>query len=147
MHVVNPHWVSGTRRRCQAIAVLISLQLCLISSVEANHLAVGEQGSSDTSAVEPTWRSQEGTSHCGKSLSTHFPGKDLLSNVCLIFRNALLHTQLNPFPAGTFPVNSCFLGARHNHHFLPFPSEEELCVVIDLPMFIFVLNSWYLTFT
>lgn len=57
MHVVNPHQVSGTRRRCQAIAVLISLQLCLISSVEANHVAVGELGSSDTDTVEPTWRS------------------------------------------------------------------------------------------
>lgn len=63
MHVVNPHWVSGTRRRCQAIAVLISLQLCLISSVEANHLTVGELGSPDTGTVEPTWRRQWWTSH------------------------------------------------------------------------------------
>lgn len=59
MHVVNPRWVSGTRRRCQAIAVLISLQLCLISSVEANHLTVGELGSSDTRTMDPTWRNNK----------------------------------------------------------------------------------------
>lgn len=63
MHVVNPHWVSGTRQRCQAIAVLISLQLCLISSVEANHLTVGELGSPDTDTVEPTWKRLWGTLH------------------------------------------------------------------------------------
>lgn len=59
MHVVNPHWVSGTRRRCQAIAVLISLQLCLISSVQANHLTVGELGFPDTGAVEQHGRGRE----------------------------------------------------------------------------------------
>lgn len=69
MHVVNPHWVSGTRRRCQAIAVLISLQLCLISSVEANHRTVGELGSPDTGAVEPTWRRAATTSCTFPSLS------------------------------------------------------------------------------
>lgn len=73
MHVVNPHWVSGTRRRCQAIAVLISLQLCLISSVEANHLTVGELGSPDTGAVEPTWRRAATTSCTFPSLSLSLP--------------------------------------------------------------------------
>lgn len=105
--------MSGTRRRCQAIAVLISLQLYLISSVKANHLAVGEQGSSDTGAVEPRWRSREGTSHFGNVLSHHWHGKESLSNVCLIFRNALLHSQLSPLPAGTFPLNSFSFGAAH----------------------------------
>ena len=86
MHVVNPHWVSGTRRRCQAIAVLISLQLCLISSVEANHLTVGKLGSPDTRAVDPTWRRQWRTSH--------FILLSLLSNAFLILNNSLHHTPL-----------------------------------------------------
>ena len=43
MHVVNPHQVSHTRLRCQASIVLISLQLCVITSVEANLHAVGER--------------------------------------------------------------------------------------------------------
>lgn len=36
MHVVKTHWVAHTILRCQAIIVLISLQLCLITSLEAN---------------------------------------------------------------------------------------------------------------
>lgn len=35
MHAVKPYWVSRTRLRCQAITVLISLQLCLLISLEA----------------------------------------------------------------------------------------------------------------
>lgn len=35
MHAVKPHRVSRTRLRCQAIIVLISLQLCLINCLEA----------------------------------------------------------------------------------------------------------------
>lgn len=118
MHVVNPHRVSGTRRRCQAIAVLISLQLCLISSVEANHLTVGELGSPDTGTVEPTWRRQRGRSHrtflflhkCTRCY-VYLSEDGLLSNACLIFfffSNALLHTQLNTLPAGIFPVQRVF---------------------------------------
>lgn len=110
MHVVNPHRVSGTRRRCQAIAVLISLQLCLISSVEANHLTVGELGSPDTGTVEPTWRRQWRTSHLIHFFSSSFSylRMVLLSNACLIFSNALLLTHLNTLPAGNFPVQPVF---------------------------------------
>lgn len=34
MHAVKPYWVSCTRLRWQAITVLISLQLCLLISLE-----------------------------------------------------------------------------------------------------------------
>lgn len=36
MHDVKLYWVSHTRLRCQAITVLISLQLCLLISLEAS---------------------------------------------------------------------------------------------------------------
>lgn len=101
MHVVNPHWVSGTRRRCQAIAVLISLQLCLISSVEANHLTVGELGSPDTGTVEPTWRRQWWTSHLLHFFFLYSSEERLLSNACSILSNA----RLNTLPAGSFPTS------------------------------------------
>lgn len=104
--------MSGTRRRCQAIAVLISLQLCLISSVEANHLAVGELGSPDTGTVKPTWRRQRRTSNLihffFSSAAFILSEEGLPSNACLILSNALLHTLLNTLPAGSFPVQPNF---------------------------------------
>lgn len=130
MHVVNPHWVSGTRRRCQAIAVLISLQLCLISSVEANHLTVGELGSPDTDTVEPTWKRLWGTSHLIHSFfssSTFIYLRGFAEQCKLDFQrrptsHSVKHTSCWELPSAAC-LHCCSLGAEYNHHFLLFPSE------------------------
>lgn len=52
----------------------------------------------------------------------------LLSNACLILSNALLHTQLNTLPAGSFPVKLVFTVTplEYDDNFLLYPSEHEL---------------------
>lgn len=153
MHVVNPHWVSGTRRRCQAIAVLISLQLCLISSVEANHRTVGELGSPDTGAVEPTWR-RAATTSCT------FPSLSLSLSLWRLFisRDFLFSFQatplLNTLPAGSFAPQPNLSPFSPQHVIsLLFPSERRLSrdeVWFSVPAFFFpslsLLELWFTTF-
>lgn len=153
MHVVNPHWVSGTRRRCQAIAVLISLQLCLISSVEANHRTVGELGSPDTGAVEPTWR-RAATTSCT------FPSLSLSLSLWRLFisRDFLFSFQatplLNTLPAGSFAPQPNLSPFSLQHVIsLLFPSERRLSrdeVWFSVPAFFFsslsLLELWFTTF-
>lgn len=144
MHVVNPHWVSGTRRRCQAIAVLISLQLCLISSVEANHRTVGELGSPDTGAVEPTWR-RAATTSCT------FPSLSLSLSLWRLFisRDFLFSFQatplLNTLPAGSFAPQPNLSPFSPQHVIsLLFPSERRLSrdeVWFSVPAFFFPLSA------